>query len=385
MAHLPIAERDRRWDLLQQLLRDEALDVLVLAAADYRGHKGALRWVAEIDLAHRYGYAVVAPGREPRAVLPMNLAMNPSGAWGVEVDFPRRTGLGLAATIGDMAGAPGRIGVAGLGQIMKVEDLSALRAAFPESEIVDASLAFERARAVKSAAELEGTREATRIAEACFERLLEIAGPGVSERAIGAEMAGRALALGGQDPLFLTMYGRDADMGDGTVGGHFGPPADRVLAPGDVLTFSFELIGPLGFWMEHARMVSIGQPSDLQVRMNAAVCAGLEAGGALLRRGTRPEDAQRAIVDAVAAHGATCAYWSGHGIGQDVIEEPWVGLDVVQDRDAAAPMLLQDGMVLSLHPFVVDVDRRAIGYMADTFIVGEDGPISSVSRDLWVI
>jgi Xaa-Pro aminopeptidase len=385
MAHLPIAERDRRWTLLQELLRDEALDVLVLAANDYRGHKGALRWVAEIDLAHRYGYAVVAPGAAPRVVLPLNLAMNPPGAWDVEVLLARRVGDGLARALGDLPAPPRRIGVAGLGQIMKVEDLAALQAAYPATEVVDVSLAFERARAVKSPAELEGVREATRIAESCFERLLEIAGAGVSERAIGAEMAGRALALGGQDPLFLTMYGRAATAGDGTVDGHFGPPADRVLQAGDVLTFSFELVGPLGFWMEHARMVSIGPPSPLTERMNAAVAAGLEAGGAHLVAGALPDAAQRAIVAAVGEHGATCAYWSGHGIGQDVIEEPWVGLDVVQDRDAVAPMPLQDGMVLSLHPFVFDDDRRAMGYMADTFVVGEDGPLSSVSRNLWMV
>jgi hypothetical protein len=42
-------------------------------------------------------------------------------------------------------------------------------------------------------------------------------------------------------------------------------------------------------------------------------------------------------------------------------------------------------MALSLHPFVIDDGNRAIGYMADTFVVGEDGPLSTVSRDLWSV
>jgi hypothetical protein len=44
-------------------------------------------------------------------------------------------------------------------------------------------------------------------------------------------------------------------------------------------------------------------------------------------------------------------------------------------------------MVLSLHPFVIDDEDRGIGYMADTFIVGETGatPISSLPRDLYVV
>ncbi len=382
MSGLPLAERDRRWALLQQLLADERLDVLVLAANDYRGHKGALRWVGDVNLAHRYGYAIAAPERAPRLLLPVNLAMNPLGAWPVDVAYARRVSDGLVEQLNAL-GAPRRIGIAGLGQVMKVEDHLALRAAFPEAELVDASLAFERIRAVKSPVELEGLREATRIAESCFQRLLEIAGPGVSERAIGAELAARALALGGEDLLFLTMYGRDTP--GGTVTGHFGQPAGRTLEAGDVLTFSMELVGPLGYWMEHARMVTIGPPDELTQRMNAAVAAGLDAGGSALVPGATTEAVQRAIVAAVEAHGASCTYWSGHGIGQDVIEEPWVGLDVVQERDAVPSAPLAAGMSLSLHPFVIDDDQRAIGYMADTFVVGEDGPLSLVSRDIWSI
>lgn len=49
-----LAERDRRWARLQSAMADEGLDVLVVAGADYRGHKGTLRYVADYNLAHRY-------------------------------------------------------------------------------------------------------------------------------------------------------------------------------------------------------------------------------------------------------------------------------------------------------------------------------------------
>ena len=113
---------------------------------------------------------------------------------------------------------------------MKVEDYLGLRAAFPDAELVDAQDAFERARARKSEEEIEGARESTRIAEACFDRLLELVRPGVDERALGAAMYERCYALGGEDPLFLSdVPGERAD--GGTVGGRFGIPADRVLGP----------------------------------------------------------------------------------------------------------------------------------------------------------
>lgn len=383
MGALPESERERRWDALQRLIADEGLDALVLAANDYRGHKGTLRWVGDFNLAHRYGYALAAPGRDPSLLLPENLALQPLGEWPIEVAYARDLGTGLAGALAELS--PQRIGVVGLGQVMKVEDYLAVRTALPEAEIVDATMAFERVRAAKNPLEAEGAREATRIAEAAFARLLEVVGEGVTERQIGAEVTRVALAEGGEDPLFLTMYGRERE--DGKVGGHFGVPADRVLRRGDVHTFSFELIGPLGYWMELARMVVIGPPDELARRLNAAVAAGLQAGGDALAAGAEPSAAQRAIEAAAADHGTRCAYWSGHGIGQDVIEEPWVGLDIVQDRDAPPAEPLAPGMVLSLHPFVIDEEDRGIGYMADTFIVGESGatPVSGLSRDLYVV
>ena len=48
-------------------------------------------------------------------------------------------------------------------------------------------------------------RESVAIADACFERLLEIARAGVTEREIGAGDVRALLAPGGEDPLFLTM------------------------------------------------------------------------------------------------------------------------------------------------------------------------------------
>jgi Xaa-Pro aminopeptidase len=383
MTSLPDTERERHWDALQRLIAAERLDALVLAANDYRGHKGTLRWVGDFNLAHRYGYALAAPGRDPSLLLPENLALQPLGDWGIEVAYARQLGTGLAAALAELS--PRRIGVVGLGQVMKVEDYLAVRHALPEAEIVDATVAFERVRAAKDPVELEGAREATRIAEAAFTRVLEVAGASVSERQIGAEVTRVALAEGGEDPLFLTMYGRK--RADGKVGGHFGIPADRILRPGDVHTFSFELIGPLGYWMEFSRMVSIGPPDELATRLNASVAAGLQAGGDALAAGADPSAAQSAIEAAAAEHGTHCAYWSGHGIGQDVIEEPWVGLDVVQDRDAPPADPLATDMVLSLHPFVIDNDDKGIGYMADTFIVGPSGatPISTLPRDLYVV
>jgi Xaa-Pro aminopeptidase len=376
-------EQQRRADALDLLMRRLELDALVLAGADYRGHKGTLRWLADYNLCHRYGFAIAAPGRPPELLLPQNLGMARPGGWDVPVAFARDLRIGLPEALRAI-GPMRRIGIVGLGQVMKVEDYLALVAAFPGAEIVDASDAFERVRAHKTAYELEGVRESVAIADDCFDRLLEIARIGISEREVGAAMYERCYALGGEDPLFLSMY--PEQLGN-RVEGRFGPPVDRVLERGEVLVFSFELVGRMGYWMEFARMLAFGEPTTLQQRMNAAVIAGLDAGAAEMCPGRRPDEVQAAITSAVSAHGADCSYWSGHGIGQDVIEEPWLGIEIVQDRSVPSTWELAEGMVLANHPYAVDREGRGVGYMANTYVVTEDGgaSLSDKPLDLYVV
>jgi Xaa-Pro aminopeptidase len=332
---------------------------------------------------HRYGYAVATPGRDPWLILPQNLRMARPARWGVDVTFARDLRTGLPEALRAI-GPLGRIGVVGLAQVMKVEDYLALRDAFPDAELVDAQDAFERARALKSDEELEGVREAVAIADACFERLLEVARPGVTEREIGAAVYERCYALGGEDPLFLSMY---PERVDGRIEGRFGPPDGRILVDGEQLIFSFELVGPAGYWMELARMVVFGKPNEVQRRLNAAVAAGLVSGATAMTPGRRPDEVQRAITDAVAEHGAACSYWSGHGLGQDVIEEPWVGLEVVQDRTAPSDWELAEGMVLANHPYAIDLEGDGVAYMANTYLVTAHGgeALSDKPLELYIV
>jgi Xaa-Pro aminopeptidase len=370
-VRLSEAERVRRHRLLQELLDEGRLDALVLVANDYRGHKGSLRWVADYNLGHRHGFALVAPGREPELVLPQNLAMGPLG-WDVPTRYAKRAARGLVNALAEI-GRLERVGIVGLGEVMRISDYALLREAFPSTEFIDASQAFERVRAVKSDEEVAGARESTYIAEQCFRRLLEIARPGMTERQIGAEMYRVSYELGGEDPLFLCLRGTPGT--DGTITGGWSPPRDSLLPVGEQFSFSFELIGPLGYWMEFSRMVVFGPPTDTQRRMNRAVAAGMEAAAQRMVPGASADEVQRDMLETVEEHGARSTYWSGHGIGQDVIEEPWIGREVV-DSEVAVPWDLAANMVLSMHPYVADRSGRGMGYMANTYVVTEDGGAS---------
>ncbi|WP_168587911.1 M24 family metallopeptidase [Saccharopolyspora sp. ASAGF58] len=365
-------ERDRRWNLLHTAMAEEGYDVLVIAGSDYRGHKGTLRYVADYNLAHRYGYSVIFAGHEPMMVLPQNLAggRRPKTGWVSDYRFPHELAVGLVEALKSRQ-QNRRIGIVGLGEIMKVQEYLHIVRELPQAEVSDATAMFERVRAVKSEAELRGAEESAYITDRCFERLLEIARPGITERAVAAEMYSTAAALGGEDPLFLTMY---ADEEPGGPCPTFGAPRDRELRAHDVFTFSYELVGPAGYWVELSRMVTFAPPSEPVRRIAGAVSAGMAAAAQAIGPQVSTADVQKRVIEAVEAEGVKSSYWSGHGLGLDVLEEPWVGLDVVQDDSSAGAVpVLNPGMVLALHPMLWDAGTAAMGYMADTHIVTDTG------------
>ncbi len=379
------AEQARRQELLQALIAEHRLDALVLVGNDYRGHKGALRWAADYNLPHRHGFVVVPAGGEPELVLPENLAhaVHAQG-WSSPVRYHRRAVQGVLDALRELPSAE-RIGVVGRAEVMRVADEELLRTGLPGAELVDADDAFERIRAQKSEEELAGVRESTAIAEQCFERLLEVAHTGATERELAAEMYRVAYLNGGEDPLFLSMSGER--LADGTTALRWGSPRERVLGHGDQLIFSFELIGPLGYWMELARTIVFGAPTAVQQRLNEAAAAGMRAGAAAMLPGAAPGAVQEALLEQVESRGASSAYWSGHGLGQDVIEEPWIGREVVDTPAASGDWQLAERMVLALHPMVTDRATGEMAYLANSYIVTPEGgrPVSGLPLEIEVL
>lgn len=366
------AERDLRWRRLSEAAQQEGYDVLLFAAADYRGHKGSVRYVSGYNPCHRYGYAVMFPGDEPIVVLPQNLEADrrPSHGWVSDYRTPYHLGTGLAEVLGSRGDAP-HVGIVGLRQVMKIEDYLAIQEKLPKAKLSDAGDMFSRVRAVKSPAEQLAVRESAYILDACFDRLLEISRPGMTEQQVAAEMFRVGSALGGQDPLFLTMY---AEVDGNDARPTFGQPENRVLGVNDVFTFSYEIVGPNGYWTELSRMVTFAKPTGAVVEIAEAVAAGIEAADGALTPGTPFADVQRDVIAAVEARGAKSAYWSGHGMGLDVLEEPWVGLDVVEDESAAgAVVAAAPGQVLALHPTLWNADSQVMGYMSDSYILTDTG------------
>jgi Xaa-Pro aminopeptidase len=361
-------ERDRRWSALGAATADAGLEAIIVTSQDYRGHKGALRYVADYNLPHRYGYAVLVPGEEPTVVLPLSMEGCPRSGWISDHRFVASTAGGLCDVLRER-GVTERVGVVGRDSVMYAGELAGLQDGLPGVRFTDATALFESVRGHKSAEEERGLEEASNIADACFADLLELARPGRTGRELLAELYRTSTLRGGEDALFLTMGGRRLPDGRTTI--TWQPPRDEELRAGELLCFSFELIGPSGYWIELARIVAVGRCDERHERMQAAVAAGLEAADRTLRPGATPSGVHQEITAAVARHGTRPGYWSGHGIGQDVIEAPWLGVEEAGEADPEQPAgEIAASMCFAVHPHLL-LDDGLGAYMSDTYVVEE--------------
>lgn len=369
---LTLAERDRRWAALSEAMAKEGYDALVVVSNDYNGHRGGLRYLTDIHQAAFYSYVVLPRDGAAIPVLPMAMVGYKRSEWIEDYHFTQDMKSGLVEVLRGLD-ANARVGVVGMSQIMRVEDYLHLKESLPGSEIAEASVLFEEVRSRKSAEEIEGLEEASYIADECLGRMLEIVRPGLSTREVCAEMFKHNAKLGGKDPIFLTM---DGVVIDGKSEVRWAQAADTVISPTDLFQFSFEMIGPSGYWVELCRMVTFAPLTERERDIHAAVAAGLEVARRGLKAGARAEDVETEMLDAFAAEDSRCAYWIGHGIGQDVIEAPWLGRKVIlaEDESRATTFEIGEDMAFAVHPFLLSLSRPGVaGYMADTMIAGADG------------
>jgi Xaa-Pro dipeptidase len=379
---LTLRERDRRWHALSEAMARDDFDVLVVVSNDSNGHRGGIRYMADYHQAAFYSYVVLPRDGEATAILPMASAGCTRSVWIEDYRFTQNMVRTLLDVLQELPSRD-RVGVVGMSQIMRVDDYLFLVGELEGSEISDASPLFEEVRAKKSQEEVAGLEEAAYIADQCLELIVEIARPGVTTRALCAEAFKRNALLGGKDPIFLTM---DANVIDGASFVRWGQGGDTVLAPSDLFTFSFEMIGPSGYWVELSRMITFAPPTDETLTIHAAVVAAMRTGTDSLHPGASPEDVQRDMLATIEEYGTRAAYWLGHGIGQDVIEAPWLGREVIQAEDAArsTSLVVEERMAFAIHPWLLSERPGVAGYMADTVIAGPGGarPLSRYPLDL---
>ncbi|MBB5152601.1 M24 family metallopeptidase [Saccharopolyspora phatthalungensis] len=270
----------------------------------------------------------------------------------------------IVADLARRGGAPARLAVA---DVMPALHTIPLRAALPEAEQVLAGAVLRELRMRKDAAEIEALRKAGAAIDRVHARMAEFLKPGRTEAEVGAGISAAILEEGHTEAAFVI-------VGSGPNGASpHHALSDRVIERGDVVVI--DIGGPIaeGYNSDCTRTYAVGEPAQPDVRDTYAVLqAAQRAAVEAVRPGTTAESIDAAAREPIAAagFGEFFVHRTGHGIGLDVHEEPYV-----VEGNALA---LEPGMAFSVEPGIYQPGRWG-ARIEDIVIVTEDG-VESVNN-----
>jgi Xaa-Pro aminopeptidase len=228
------------------------------------------------------------------------------------------------------------IGIAGL-SLLPSGIASPISAALAGARAAD-KLIFDAAR-TKTVEEIAFAREAARIAELGYARLLQIAAPGMTEDALALALKGYMKTLGAEDNFLLLCAGPHNRAVQ--------PSTGRKLERGDIIlaeiTPSYR-----GQLTQICRTVVIGDPPEELARKYALVVEAMRHGIAAARPGVAMAEVCRAINAVLEAqgYGEYChpphIRRRGHGLGFASVRPGDVSLDNAT--------VLEPDMLFMIHP-----------------------------------
>jgi len=211
-----------------------------------------------------------------------------------------------------------RIGVETLA--MRVKEMRLLEAAAPGARLDEADHLFARLRRVKDADELATMRRAAHMAEDALRRTLEAVRVGMTEKQIAAELLVNLLKGGAENLPFepIIVAGPNSALPHAAAG-------DRPVQRGDLLLFDFgATVG--GYHSDITRTFAVGEIDGDLKRAYDLVLNANAAGRAAAAPGVSGQDVDRATRAVIAGggYGAHFTHRTGHGLGMDVHESPYV-------------------------------------------------------------
>jgi Xaa-Pro dipeptidase len=271
-------------------------------------------------------------------------------------------------------GLPGRrLGVEPLR--LRVFELRLLEASAPGAVFASAEDLITGLRIAKDQAEIEAMRRAVQAAEAAFRATVPLIKLGMTERELASELTIQLLRAGSESELPFPPI---VASGPNSALPH-GVPTDRRLQRGDLLIIDWGATVE-GYISDLTRTLAFA-PLDPELgRVHAVVLEANQAGRSMARPGTACAEVDRAarqVIDA-AGYGAHFTHRTGHGIGMEAHEPPYIRGD---NLDLLAP-----GMTFTVEPGVYLEGRGGVR-IEDNLVITPEGAesLSTHDRSLTVI
>ena len=247
----------------------------------------------------------------------------------------------------------------------------ALAEAWPfDVDLVPTVGMVEALRVVKDAGEIARVEAAAGIADAALAAVRGRIADGLSERELAVELEVEMRRLGAADRAFDLIVA----AGPNAAKPH-ARPSDRRLREGDLVLLDFGALVD-GYRSDVSRTFILGDPTPTQRRMLELVTAAQAAGVAAVAPGVLAGEVDRVCRDLIVAAGWGDAFLhtTGHGIGLDLHELPWLE----QEGDAT----LAPGHLVTVEPGVYLTDHGGVR-VEDIVLITPDGarPLTHSPKD----
>jgi Xaa-Pro aminopeptidase len=307
---------------------------------------------------------LVVPALELRAAL-----ASPVSALGLEVVTWGETDDAFAI----ISGRLGNVDTLALSDRMWALNVLRFRAAFPDTRQVLASTVLADLRVRKSAVEVAALREAGAAIDRVHAQVPGWLKPGLTERQVGTKIAEAILAEGHVQVDFVIV-----GSGPNAASPHH-EVSDRVLLEGDVVVVDIGGTMESGYCSDCTRTYAIGEPPAEFAAYYGVLQQAQEAACQWARPGVSAEsvDATARDIIADAGYGEWFIHRTGHGIGLETHEDPYI---VSGNVTPLAP-----GMAFSVEPGIYPGPHGA--RIEDIVVCTDDGHerLNNAPRDLIVV
>ncbi|MER7129507.1 Xaa-Pro peptidase family protein [Streptosporangium saharense] len=224
------------------------------------------------------------------------------------------------ALVAARLGGAGKVGRVGLADRMWAMQSLRFRDALPGAEQVLAGTVLRELRMRKSEAEVAALREAGAAIDAVHAQVPGFLRAGRTEREVGRDIAEAILAAGHTTVDFVIVGS-----------GHNGASphhelSDRIIQPGEPVVVDIGGQMPSGYCSDSTRVYSVGEPPKEFTRYYEVLQRAQEAACAAVRPGVSCESVDAAAREVIAAegYGDYFIHRTGHGIGLETHEEPYI-------------------------------------------------------------
>ncbi len=315
--------------------------------------------------SHERPFVLVIPAEGTPAALVPNLELRSWDLVGFEgAVFDWRDQVGYDAAFAALMDHLNIASLAVEGQVMRVFVHHAMLRARPDLQIVDAEREISALRMVKTPVEIDAIKAAIGISERALERTLASVRLGQTEKEIEQTLIQNLFAEGAEDHAFHPIVA----AGDGSARPHAKARGDYGVKAGDALLLDFGA-RKFGFAADITRTVFLDHATDEASEVYDTVLRANIAGFDVTRAGVTAhqiDDAVTAVLEA-SPFADRIRTKTGHGLGRDVHEAPYIMRGNHQ--------VLPAGTIFTNEPGLYQIDNFGVR-IEDDVLITDDGCIS---------